>query len=91
LSKEKTTLADIMRDRQIAYRQVFGTPDSPAHKLVLQDLNRFCRATDSTFHTDERVHCLLEGRREVVLRIHDYMTLSVDELCNKHGRKDFHG
>lgn len=38
-------------------------------KLVLTDLASFCRAHDTTFHTDERTHAMLEGRREVFLRI----------------------
>lgn len=85
------SVEELMRDRKIAYGQVFGVADSPAHNLVLQDLNRFCRATATTFHQNERLHCLLEGRREVVLRIHDYLTLSIDELCKKYGKRDENG
>lgn len=73
-----------MRDRKLAYIHVFGMTDN-ANKLVLADLQRFCRAGVSTFHPDPRVHALLEGRREVVLRIADFINLSIEELCDKYG------
>ena len=73
-----------MRERKIAYTQVFGV-ETAANKAVLADLRRFCRASESTFHADQRVHALLEGRREVVLRIMDFIDLSIDELVAKYG------
>lgn len=61
-----------------AYKEVFATP---AGKVVLQDLARFCRASRSTFDADPRVHALLEGRRECWLRIqqHRLPTLTGDD------------
>lgn len=44
------------------------------------DLARFCRADQSTFHADARVHAVLEGRREVWLRIQEHLRLSDEEL-----------
>lgn len=52
-----------------------GAPGRNA-AAMLADLSKFCRANESTFHVDPRVHALLEGRREVFLRIMNF--LSVD-------------
>lgn len=77
-------LRDAVRDRKLAYIHVFGM-ENAANRAVLADLKRFCRASESTFHPDGRVHALVEGRREVVLRIMDFLELSIDELCVKYG------
>lgn len=61
----------------MAYSHVFAGPDA---KLVLKDLAQFCRAEQTTFQEDPRLHSLLEGRREVWLRIQKYLNLSPDEL-----------
>lgn len=50
-------------------------------EAVLEDLARFCRADESTFNTDPRVSALMEGRREVWLRITKHLNLSPDELA----------
>jgi len=58
--------------RAMHYQRVFldddGTPSLSARK-VLADLRKFCRVDRSTFEVDPRAHALLEGRREVALRI----------------------
>jgi hypothetical protein len=58
--------------RAMHYQRVFfdndGTPSLSARK-VLADLRKFCRVDRSTFEADPRAHALLEGRREVALRI----------------------
>lgn len=84
---ENNQLYQIIQGRKVAYTKVFGG-EVGAVKEVFDDLNRFCRASESTFHVDARVHALLEGRREVVLRIADYLSLSVDELVDKYGGKN---
>lgn len=65
------------------YRAVFldadGDPSVHAEK-VLADLRRFCRVNASTFHADPRIHALLEGRREVALRILTFIGLDSAEL-----------
>lgn len=66
-----------LQRRRTAYRAVF---QSPMGQQVLEDLARFCRAHDSTFHTDPRVHAALEGRREVFLRIARHLHLDDDKL-----------
>lgn len=55
-----------------AYGGVFGRrgqPLAPEVAAVLADLRRFCRAEASCFDADPQSHALLEGRREVWLRI----------------------
>lgn len=47
---------------------------------VIVDLAKFCRATQTTFHADPRVHAALEGRREVFLRIMQHRNMSTEEL-----------
>lgn len=64
-------------DRRYAYRQLFKGPYSD---IVLKDLARFCRAHESTFHTDARAHAVAEGRREVWLRLQNHLNLSDAQL-----------
>lgn len=47
---------------------------------VLVDLRTWCRANESTFDIDARVHALREGRRETLLRIQAYLNLSDTDL-----------
>jgi hypothetical protein len=63
--------------RQTAYRAVFQGPMSD---VVLADLAKFCRASESTYHPDPRVAAQLDGRREVFLRIQQHLKLSSDDL-----------
>lgn len=80
---EKTK--DFLGMRQKSYHQVFG--DGEAVQEVLKDLERFCRAHESCFHADARVSALLEGRREVLLRIQDHLKLSTTDLLKKYTNK----
>lgn len=73
----RDTLYALLMKRRFAYQATFRAPTA---QLVLADLARFCRANQSTFHTDERAHALLEGRREVWLRIAQHLNLSPEEL-----------
>lgn len=72
-SKSKQFLAR----RRTAYIKTF---ESPFADEVLADLGRFCRSEASTFHADARIHAVLEGRREVWLRISQHLKLSDEEL-----------
>jgi hypothetical protein len=78
---------DFLRSRAVAYCQVFN-PESVATKAVLEDLAVFCRANESTFHPDPRVHAVAEGRREVWLRIQEHLQLTPEQLWKQYGRKD---
>lgn len=42
-----------------------------AVKQILYDMAHFCRAYESAFHADPRVHAALEGRREVWLKLRE--------------------
>ena len=77
-AEEKALVA--LRDRQTNYRLALGGPPGQA---VLDDLARFCRADETTFHPDPRVHALMEGRREVWLRINEYLNLTPEDLLRR--------
>lgn len=65
-------VAHLNGKRSQHYKRLFidddGTPSIDGQK-VLADLRKFCRGDRSTFDADPRIHALLEGRREVFLRI----------------------
>ena len=68
-----------VRGRKHAYGQVFeGEVGAP--RAVLADLASFCRATETTFHPDPRVAAMLEGRREVWLRITQHLNLTPEQV-----------
>lgn len=69
---------NLLRLRRSAYLQTFG--GEGASRTVLKDLARFCRANDTTFRPNDREHVLLEGRREVWLRIQRHLNMSVEEI-----------
>jgi ribosomal protein S24E len=73
--------------RSRAYRLVFHD-SNPYTDEVLRDLAKFCRADRSTFHSDARAHAVMEGRREVWLRIQHHLHLTPDELTKLYARKD---
>ena len=66
-----------LKARKQSYHDVFKGPSS---ELVTDDLRRFCRADETTFHPDPRVEGILQGRREVWLRIQNHLNLSPDDL-----------
>lgn len=66
-----------LQGRQKAYQQTFN---NPIGRQVLEDLSKFCRATESTFHNDARLSALLEGRKEVWLRIQEHLGINSEEL-----------
>lgn len=64
--------------RRAAYSKTFGGPEGGK---VLADLRRFCRATIPTADVNNpNVTYLLEGRREVWLRIQAHMQLTEDDV-----------
>lgn len=73
--------------RRRAYRYVFAN-ENQFSKDVLADLARFCRADRSCFNPDSRVHAVLEGRREVWLRITQHLNLSEEELLRLYSTKE---
>lgn len=79
---------DLFRSRSFAYVAVFGNDKDVYVKLVLKDLAKFCRAHETTYDPDERKHLMLEGRKEVWLRIQNYLRLNSEELFELHKIKD---
>ena len=73
----------LFQKRKMAYCQALNK-NSVHAKVVLEDLAKFCRAYDSTFTKDDRMTAVLEGRREVWLRIQNYLNLSSDEIYELH-------
>lgn len=68
--------------RKRAYALAFG---SPAGQEALKDLEKFCRAKQTCFDPDPRIHAVLEGRREVYLRIQEHLERTVEELAVLYG------
>ncbi len=68
---------DFLVTRGQAYRQVFKGVYA---EKVLHDLAKFCRAQESTFHKDPRLEGIMQGRREVWLRIAAHLNMTEDEL-----------
>lgn len=75
---------DFLSRRRTAYVRTFMTPFGAE---VIEDLAKFCRAHESTFHPDARVHAVAEGRREVWLRIQKHLQLTDDQLWAIYGGK----
>lgn len=78
---------NLLAHRSRAYKLVFDEKNE-FFKVVMADLQKFCRANQSTFHEDPRIHAALEGRREVYLRIMDHLNLTPDELVARYARKE---
>lgn len=91
MEKHEPTLLERAKNflfhRSRAYCLVFD-PANQFTEKVLADLARFCRADKSTFHEDPRLHAVMEGRREVWLRIQHHLKLSPDDLMKIYARKD---
>jgi hypothetical protein len=68
----------LLRERQRAYQLAFS---QPAGLAVLNDLSKFCRAVESCVIPGDRDKTLiLEGRREVFLRMTEHLNLSIEQL-----------
>lgn len=84
--KRATDARASLFNRQRAYLVVFDG-GSELVKVVLEDLAKFCRADNSAFHADPRIHALIEGRREVWLRIQDHLKLDSEALWARYSGK----
>jgi hypothetical protein len=77
---------ELLRHRAASYRDVFlGHGQSTDD--VLQDLAKFCRAHESTFHVEHSMSDRLDGRREVWLRIAHHLHLNEEQLWAIYGNK----
>lgn len=70
--------------RQSAYQRVFAKESVDA-RIILEDLAKFCRAHESTFHVERSMSDRLDGRREVWLRIAHHLQLTEDQLWELYG------
>ncbi len=64
---------ELLVERKKAYQSL--------HEVGMADLAKFCRANETCFDPDPRIHAVLEGRREVYLRIKNHRDLSPEELA----------
>lgn len=76
--QNKEKLLNYLAYRKECYMDTFV--DTSAVHAVLSDLAVFCRAGKSTFDPDPRVDALLQGRKEVWLRIAQHLGYTEDEL-----------
>jgi len=77
VEQDRDPTKEFLEARRQAYVTVFA---GERGKLVREDLARFCRADESTFHPDARMEGILQGRREVWIRISKHLNLSPDEM-----------
>lgn len=75
-----------LHSRSLAYQSIFLGHGRDTD-IVLQDLAKFCRASESTFHENQRASDVLIGRREVFLRISQHLRLSQEQLWQLYGNK----
>lgn len=73
--------------RRRAYQRVLDKNNKDV-ELILRDLSKFCRAHETTHNPDQRLSAVLEGRREVWLRIQQHLNLTEDELWSLYYRKE---
>ena len=79
---KQTEAQRFLAERRTDYVRTFNTPFG---EKVLADLAKFCRANETTFHPDPRVHAALEGRREVWIRISQHLNLDDQTLWRVYG------
>lgn len=71
-------------DKKRAYSLLLG---NPAGQAILDDLMPFCRARETCVVPGDRDRTyVLEGRREVYLRIQDFLDLTPEQLVEKYTR-----
>jgi hypothetical protein len=76
-----TTREEIVRvqneNAQRAYRVLFGTPEG---RIVLGDLIAYCHGRKTEFDENDRKHAFKSGQRDVLMRICEFMNLTIDEI-----------
>jgi phosphohistidine phosphatase SixA len=98
MTNKFTELFYRMTGRRNAYRACFLDRDgnlTKAGRLVIEDLQRFCRTHQSTVVVspvsrvvDTHATMLAEGRREVFNRLHYYLNLTEEQLLQIKDRSD---
>lgn len=72
---------EFLLTRKQAYVHTF---EGEHGEKVLKDLAKFCRASETTHNTDPRLTDILNGRREVFLRISEHLNLTEEDLYQKY-------
>lgn len=78
LDEARRRVRDFLSTRRHAYRRTFKSGEDS--RRVLQDLAKFCRAHETTVGENDRATLVLEGRREVWLRIQQHLQMTDEEL-----------
>jgi hypothetical protein len=76
-------IRDFIRNKEWAFRQIFGGDNgelNEAAKVALADLRYFCNGTKSNFNTDALEMARMEGRREVFMRIMNYLNYDFSKV-----------
>ncbi len=81
--QENIKLKQFLLNRAEMYKRVFSTEEG---EEVLEDLMRFCRANTTTFHSNQKISDMLNGRRETFLRIQHHLEMSDDELISEYSK-----
>jgi hypothetical protein len=76
----RAKIKDYLISRKQSYAKTFK---GVYGERVLDDLAKFCRANNSTIHSDPRMEMVLQGRREVWLRIAAHLNMT-DKEAWKH-------
>ena len=77
---------DYLNKRTRAYKHTFNV-EEVFPRIVMEDLAKFCRAHESTFHENHSMSDRLDGRREVFLRISNFLHLTDEQLWDLYGNK----
>lgn len=73
-----------LASRAKAYQRVYlGTGIDGL--IVLEDMAKFCKAHETTFHLDPRVSNILQGRHEFWLRVQQHLKLTDEQLWKMYG------
>lgn len=80
--ERRNRVESLLRARKYAFVRVFieGNSTAEDREIVMNDLANFCRKKRSTAAPDPRDSAKLDGRRDVILRIDEYLELSIDAL-----------
>ena len=76
-------MKDFIRNKEWAFRQILGGDNgklNEAAKVALADLRYFCNGTKSNFNTDALEMARMEGRREVFMRIMNYLNYDFSKI-----------
>lgn len=74
--------ADLLRQRKAGFEAIY------ANDALRRYLMTFCRANESCFHPDPRLHAVAEGRREVWLLFQTFHDHSIEDLLKIYPPKE---